>query len=252
MNGRRMNGWWMGTLMTLLLLLGSAAWADIYWEVVQESKGMMHEPDSTDIIKNYMTAKAFRVEQKEGFTIMDFESKKMYQIDPASKTYQQIDMTALGQPPAEMKGEEAEAVQKMMKGMMSEIQVTPTQEKKQIAGYDCQKYLVSIMMMQSEYWLSKAVPGYAQMKEIGKKMKSLFESNPMMRQMNIAGMMDKLDGFPVQTVMHMMNGTITSTLKTIETKSLDPSLFKVPSGYTLSEDPGMHHPMPPSKRMKKP
>jgi len=240
----------MGTLMTILLLFGSAAWADIYWEAVQESKGMMHKPDSTGIIKNYMTTNAFRVEHEEGVTIMDFASKTMYQIDPASKTYQQLDMTTLGQPPAEMKGEQAEAAQKMMKGMMSEIQVTPTQEKKQIAGYDCQKYLVSMMMMQSEYWLSKAVPGYAEIKEIGKKMKSLFEGNPMVQQMNIAGMMDKLDGFPVQTVMHMMNGTITTTLKTIETKSLDPSLFKVPAGYTLSEGP--RHPMPPPKAVKKP
>lgn len=240
----------MGLMTLLLVLLGSAAWADIYWEAAQETKGMAHKPDSTDTLKNYLTSKAFRIEHEEGITIMDFESKMMYQIDPASKTYQQIDMRTLGQPPAEMKGEEAEAARKMLKGMMSEIQVTPTQEKKQIAGYDCQKYLVSGMMMQSEYWLSKAVPGYAEMKEIGKKMKSLFESNPMMQQMNIAGMMDKLDGFPVQTVMHMMNGTITTTLKSIETKSLDASLFKVPAGYTLSQE--SRHPMPPAKRMKKP
>ena len=251
MNARRKNGWWMGMgLLMLLLLSGSAAWADIYWEAIQETKGMTHQPDSTGTIKNYMTAKAFRIEHEEGITIMDFESKMIYQIDPASKTYQQVDMTTMGQPPAEMKGEEAEAAQKMMKGMMSTIQVTPTQEKKQIAGYDCQKYLVSMMMMQSEYWLSKAVPGYAEIKEIGKKMKSLFESNPMVQQMNIAGMMDKLDGFPVQTVMHMMNGTMTTTLKRIETKPLDPSLFKVPAGYTLSQEPS--HPMPPSKKMKRP
>ncbi|MEW6260231.1 MAG: DUF4412 domain-containing protein [Thermodesulfobacteriota bacterium] len=237
-------------MMALLLVLSTAAWADIFWEATQETKGLAHKPDSTGTIKNYMTSKAFRIEHEEGITIMDFESKMMYQLDPASKTYQQVDMATLGQPPAEMKGEEAEAAKRMIQGMMSEIQVTPTQEKKQIAGYDCQKYLVSGMMMQSEYWLSKAVPGYSEMKEIGKKMRSLFESNPMMRQMNIAGMMDKLDGFPVQTVMHMMNGTITTTLKTIETKSLDASLFKVPAGYTLSQQPD--RPMPPIKRMKKP
>lgn len=238
---------WFGVWMALLLCLSSSALADLYWESTQETKGMQGRPDHVGIMKNYLSAKASRIEHDNGITIMDFESKMIYQLDPATKTYQQINIAQMGQPPADMQGEEGQAAQKMMKSMMSEIQVTPTPEKKQIAGYDCQKYLVSGMMMKSDYWLSKSVPGYAEIKEIGRKMKSLFENNPMMKQMNVAGMMDKLDGFPVQTVMHVMNGTITTTLKKIETQSLDPSLFQVPTGYTLSEEG-----MAPARRVRKP
>jgi hypothetical protein len=113
--------------------------------------------------------------------------------------------------------------------------VTPTQETRQIAGYNCQKYLVSGMMMNSDYWLSKDVKGYEEVKEIGKKVSALFDENPMMKQMNIAGMMGQLDGFPVQTVMNIMKGTSTTTLKKIEKKSLDKSLFSVPEGYTQEQ-----------------
>jgi hypothetical protein len=58
-----------------------------------------------------------------------------------------------------------------------------------------------------------------------------FENNPMLKQMNIAAMMDKLDGFPVQTVTQVMGGTITNTLVKVEKKSLSSDLFQVPAGY---------------------
>ncbi|WP_169728901.1 DUF4412 domain-containing protein [Desulfatirhabdium butyrativorans] len=242
----------LGVWMALLLSLSSSAMADLYWESTQETKGMPGKPDQVGIMKNYLSNTASRIEHDNGITIMDFKSKMIYQLDPATKTYQQINLAEVGQPPADMKGEEGQAAQKMMKSMMSEIQVTPTQEKKQIAGYDCQKYLVSGMMMNSDYWLSKSVPGYSEIKAIGQKMKSLFENNPMMKQMNVAGMVDKLDGFPVQTVMHVMNGTVITTLKTIETKKLDPSLFKIPAGYTLTESGMPAGGMPKGRMMKKP
>jgi hypothetical protein len=166
---------------------------------------------------------------------MNFDTKVMYQINPQAKTYQQINIAEMGKPP-EMKGEKGQQMQQqMMKNMMGNIQVTPTQETRQIAGYNCQKYLVSGMMMNSDYWLSKDVKGYEEVKEIGKKVSALFDENPMMKQMNIAGMMGQLDGFPVQTVMNIMKGTSTTTLKKIEKKSLDKSLFSVPEGYTQEQ-----------------
>ena len=91
------------------------------------------------------------------------------------------------------------------------------------------------MMMNSDYWLSKDVKGYEEIKEIGKKIAGVFDENPMMKQMNIAGMMGQLDGFPVQMVMNIMKGTSTTTLKKIEKKSLDKSLFSVPEGYTQTQ-----------------
>jgi hypothetical protein len=216
------------------LMASSAAMADLYWESDQETKGMPGRPDETKVIKTYLTAYASRTEREGQITIMNFDTKVMYQINPQAKTYQQTNMAEMGKPP-EMKGEKGQMQQQMMKNMMGNIQVTPTQETRQIAGYNCQKYLVSGMMMNSDYWLSKDVKGYEEVKEIGKKIASVFDENPMMKQMNIAGMMGQLDGFPVQMVMNIMKGTSTTTLKKIEKKSLDKSLFSVPEGYIQTE-----------------
>ena len=216
------------------LMTSSAVMADLYWESDQETKGMPGRPDETKVIKTYLTAYASRTEREGQITIMNFDTKIMYHINPQAKTYQQINMAEMGKPP-EMKGEKGQAQQQMMKNMMGNIQVTPTQETRQIAGYNCQKYLVSGMMMNSDYWLSKDVKGYEEIKEIGKKIAGVFDENPMMKQMNIAGMMGQLDGFPVQMVMNIMKGTSTTTLKKIEKKPLDKSLFSVPEGYTQTQ-----------------
>ena len=57
----------------------------------------------------------------------------------------------------------------------------------------------------------------------------------MLRQINIKGIVEKLDGFPVYTVNHVMGGKMESTLKRVEQKTLDPSLFVIPDDYTLAK-----------------
>jgi hypothetical protein len=218
----------------LVFMTSSAAMADLYWESEQETKGMPGRPDETKLIKTYLTANAFRTEREGQISIMNFDTKIMYHINPQAKTYQKINMAEIGKPP-EMKGEKANTQQQMMKNMMGNIQVTPTQETRQIAGYNCRKYQVTGMMMNSDYWLSKDVKGYEEIKEIGNKISGIFDDNPMMKQMNIPGMISQLDGFPVQMVMNIMQGTSTTTLKKIEKKSLDKSLFSVPEGYTQTQ-----------------
>jgi len=51
---------------------------------------------------------------------------------------------------------------------------------------------------------------------------AIAERNPMLRQIDFTGIVEKLGGFPVYTVNHVMGGTLESTLKKIEQKSLDP------------------------------
>jgi hypothetical protein len=182
-------------------------------------------------VKNYMTNYASRTDMGDHVTIMDFDKKVIYQLNPTAKTYVKSDMKDIGRPPG-MKDEEAQAFQEMVRKMVGEVKVVPTDEKKKIAGYNCTKYEIAMMATRSEYWLSKEVKGYDEMKAVGRKMAGVFDTNPMLKQMNIAGMMSQLDGFPVQMVTSLMGGNITSTLKKVEVKKLDKDLFKVPAGYT--------------------
>jgi hypothetical protein len=217
------------TIFFALLLIAPGAVADVYYESVQVSQGVASQPDGEKPIKNYLSEHASRVEMEDGITITNYETGMIYQIDPQAKTYSEVNLANMGLP--EMKGEESKALQGLMKKMMGGVTVTPTDETQDIAGYPCRKYIVRIMMMKSEFWVSNKVPGYDELRVTGKKMAEKLNQNPMMKQMNAAAMMTELDGFPVKTVMSMMKGTITTTLTKIEKKKLSGDLFTVPAGY---------------------
>jgi hypothetical protein len=217
----------------LCLVVSPLAYGDIYWESEQVTKGVEGQQDGTTLVKTYFTANAIRTETGDLTTIMDLNAMMMYQLDPTTKTYTQMKMDQLAMPGMDEK--QAQAVQEMMKEMMKDLKITPTNETKKIAGYTCQKYTLTVMMTTTDYWLSQEVKEYAEMKAISSKMIEAFARNPMLKQMNIMGMINQLDGFPVQTVIQVMDGTITNTLKRIEKTTVNQSLFKVPAGYTLQQ-----------------
>ncbi|MFZ2446806.1 MAG: DUF4412 domain-containing protein [Syntrophobacteraceae bacterium] len=212
-----------------------SAHADLYWESENVSKGIPHQPDGMKIHKNYFTATATRIDPGDGkVIIIDYTTMMGYTLNPQNRTYSQMN---LGEPPPlppDMPAAEKKKMDKMM-GEMMQFNITPTNETKTIEGYKCRKYLADMVMMQGEYWVSKDVKGYQELRSMSAKMAAAAEKNPMLRQMNVAAMIEKLDGFPVQTVNSMMGGTITSTLKKVEQRSLDPALFKVPKDYKLRE-----------------
>ncbi len=205
--------------------------ADLYWENENVSTSIPHQPDGAMIQKNYFTANGSRVEMENGkVVILDYNAMKLYSLDTKARTYTELDIGTMGMPP-NMTQADKQKMGEMMGSMMG-IQVTPTDESKTIEGYNCRKYNVSFAMMNGEYWVSKDIKGYQELKAVGAKLSASAQNNPMLRQMNVAGMVEKLDGFPVYTVNHVMGGTIVSTLKHIEQKPLDPALFSVPKDYT--------------------
>jgi hypothetical protein len=210
------------------------AYADLYWESVVVSGGMpeglpknlpkqvldqMMEQfkAKTETTKNYLTSYASRTETGGMIIIMEFDTMTMYQLNPRAKTYTKISiMSDMGQ---------------MAEEMMKDMKVTPTNETKEIAGYKCKKYNVTVMDMKSEHWVSKDVKGYKEFKAIYEK---IYKKHPKLRQMNMGGMSGK-EGFPVKTVINVMGMKTTTTLKKIEKKSLSKNLFKVPGGFKLEE-----------------
>ncbi|RJQ69219.1 MAG: DUF4412 domain-containing protein [Desulfobacteraceae bacterium] len=224
--------------LTGLVVLGSMgqALADLYIETEQVSQGIPGQKAGPTTIKSYLSANATMTDTADRITIVDFKQKLLYDLDKNAKTYTKNEIEKMGLPGADKDDENPEQtqmMQAMMKSMAQSVKVTPTDETKTVSGYKCRKYLVSIMMANSDYWVTKDFQGYDEMKAIGEKTSKLFMDNPMLSQMNIMGMMKDLDGLPVQTHSRMMGGTITATVKKIEHKKLDPSLFQVPAGYKL-------------------
>ncbi len=218
-------------------LVTSLAFADLYWETEQISRGMPGQGQSKMITKHYLTSHASRTEMGNQISITDFDKKVIYVLDTSKKTYQKTDLTQMGGDQQMPNDPQAQAFMGMMKNMMKQIKVIPTNETKTISGYKCRKVLVNFMMSENEYWVTKKIKGYAEMQKIAAKAEKVYQANPMMKGMDISGIMKKIDGFPVRTVTRMMGGEMVSTLKKIEKKKYLPkSLFKVPSGYKLERE----------------
>lgn len=228
MNHRRWISW-VTLVIISILAVSPMAYGDVYWESKQVTKGIPGQKDGTEDVKTYYTTTAIRTDVGDQITIMDLDGMMMYQLDATNKTYTQVRMDKLEMPG--MDEQQLQAMQEMMKQMMDELKITPTNETKKIAGYKCTKYNLTLMMETHEYWISREVKEYQELKAISTKMLKIFERNPMLQHTNIAGMMEKFDGFPVQMILNTMGGTITTTLTHIETISLDKKLFKVPAGY---------------------
>lgn len=225
--------------IALMLLLGAGSGsADLYFETEQVTRGIPGQADGSAILKQYLTMDASRSDVQDGVTIVDFNKKLIYQLDPAAKTYTRSDITSFNAIPGmdgdAESGEQNQMVKAMIESMANSIRVTPTDEYREIAGYKCRKFNVTIMMATSEYWASKDFKGYDELMAIGEKASAVFANNPMMKQMNILGLMKEVDGFPVQTMTQVMGGTVVSTLKTMQQKPLSKSLFQVPEGYRLA------------------
>ena len=232
---------WMWCLLSTLLIfftVSTVAYAELYWEseVVTAGvpEGLAALPEQvrsqlldqgkpeTKTVKCYLTSNASHTDLSNGaIMIIELDTLTMYQLNVNNKTYTKIDMMSVMD-------------QGMMKEMM-EIRVTPTNETKEIAGYKCKKYIVTMMGDKSEYWVSKDVKGYKEYKKMNEKLEKKFRKNPELRQMSILGIASQLDGFPVKTVQSAMGMTTTTTLKKIEKKRLSKDLFKVPKGYKLQE-----------------
>jgi hypothetical protein len=226
-------------LMTFFIFFTVPVYADLFWQNIQETKEFPGQPDEVQTVDYYFTPNASRTEIGNMATIMDFDSMMLYQLDNQAKIYYKIDLNTMGHMAGE--GEHAEAFSKMMKQMMGETRIIPTNETRKIADYDCRKYNLQVMMVEIEYWVTQDIDHYKELKEIGGKIAKDFDKNPMMQHMNFAAHMKQMDGFPVQTITrNPMGGTIISTLKHIEKKKLSDDLFQVPTGYKLIESEMFH------------
>ncbi|MGE0087712.1 MAG: DUF4412 domain-containing protein [Desulfococcaceae bacterium] len=206
-------GLWM--LLAVFFMVPHCVYGDIYWESEQSVQGGDGKPRKKTI-RNYYTSDCSRMDIGENVMIANFKTMTGYVLNTEDRMFMEMKMNAVG---------------KIPEGLNEEIQVTPTSETRNIAGYNCRKYKVSFMERQYEEWLSKDVKGYDELKTINDRLNDVVRKNPLF-QMGIVGKMDKLDGFPVQTVMRMEGGlTKTVTLRRVATSPIDESVFTVPAGY---------------------
>lgn len=206
------------------------AFGDMLWEIEETTKGSKDKKGKSLYAKHYTKGSFYRIDRGSRTQLIDLDKGIIYDIDHTNRSV--IKNTVGASSKKSKTNENNAALANAMKKMMKKIEVTRTNEKKTIKGYPCVKYTVSFMTRESEYWVSKKMDGYDELKAVKEKSAKIFNISPYFKQINVDAI-NGIDGFPVHTVMRVMGNTVTSVLKQMKKGALDASLFVLPKGYTI-------------------
>ncbi len=238
-------------LCLALLIAGSAFSQGLYWESTTTGGPFK---DKENLSQNFAMPRMFKVVNPMMVMILRMDQEKIYNVDPAKKTYSEMtfaEMEAYAKRSGDKMAQYKDKIKNMppeqrkkmeaMTGMMGggadvPVEVSATGEKKKVGGFSCTKYLMKrgdkeLMAM----WVTKDVAGFDNLRkdwmEFGKRMASLT---------NMAGLGEayqKIDGFPMETDMDMMGTTMTTVVTKVEKRSTPAGEFSVPAGFTRTESP---------------
>jgi hypothetical protein len=235
-----------------VMVFSGTALADTFIKQATHTDGFQMQGQTMqprdDTVSMWLTENMARSDSKDGSFIIRVDKDILYMLDPEKKKYSEIPLSSLGDMKKmmgldEMSGEEAKMMEQQLQGMMAMMQVsatiTPTDETKEIKGYNCKKYLGDIKVgmagVKAVYWVSKDVDmNYDAFKEL-----NLAEMLFMPGADQLIEEMGKMDGFVVHSIgtMNMMGQDITTTtdLVEIENKDAPAGTYDVPEGYKKEE-----------------
>lgn len=233
----------------VLISVGVVFGQELYWEstTVTNIAGAT-EMHHSSAYRPHM----FKQWSDKDATIFRLDKELIYSIDNTKKEYSVLtfsemeamakkaggemdaQMAKLKKQLADMPAEQREAMEKMMGGMMkgggeeAKLDVSKTGETKTISGYKCTKYLIKENDKEfGTLWTTTNVLDFGAMQNDFKAFSQRMASLTTMRGSQMAAVMKKIDGFPIQTTIAGMTMTVTK----FEKRSIAESEFEVPTGY---------------------
>jgi len=247
-------------LIVTVMVLPRVVSADQYFKIETHSDAYSlmgkEQPAATDTMVTWIGKNALRADNGDTASILILnDDEKFVILNHTKKTFVELPFDIVGN--VEMlidmqseSKEQAEQMKQAMEGMMSMMQVNmeviPTEEKAEKAGYDCQKYTVKMKMGQltseEEIWATEEIDTDY----------SMYRKSRNIMQLALPGMkealveLQKIKGFPVMTMTttDMMGTPIKRNYMLLEFKDTDPprGAYQVPEGYTEG-DPALLGPM---------
>ena len=235
----------------LILVLSGPVSADVYIQQLThtDSGKVMGQnvPARDDTVTVWLADGKAKMTSSDATMLILADKDVMYVINNKDKTYSQMKLSEAGDITQLLKEQgvdvDNEEQMAMMKGMMSAMQmkavVTPTDETKEIDGYECKKYDVDFTIgmgkVSSVYWVTPKI-------KIDYDMLYKVQNAMMLRMPGSLEAMEelqKMDGFPVlvETSANMMGGAIKSTTKLLKyaEESAPSGTFTLPEGYKETE-----------------
>ena len=235
-------------LVMALMAIPSLVLADTYVQVANHQDGFQaggqNMPGRDDTTATWMGDNIAVHLDGTSSTIVNGETGMVTMVDHEKKSYVEMPIEAMGNIDkmleASGKSEEEVAMMKqqmqaMMAMMKLDAKVTPTEETKEIRGWNCKKYLVDLNMgmakVKQEVWTTTDV----------KLDYSMYDKVMASGMMQMPGFqdalkeMEKMDGLQVQvegtvSAMGQEFGTKTEVL-VVETKDAPAGTYDVPKDY---------------------
>ncbi len=238
-------------MMSMLTLgLGIAAGQGLYWESVTKISAANGQEMNAS---SYYLPHMLKQSSERIAIVFRLDKEMIYQINSEAKEYSEMTfkemegfakrtgdemqkrMEEMKKQMESLPAEQRKSMEEMMGGQgmggdpNAKVDVTKTNEKKNVAGYSCVKYLLKEDGKEfGSIWTTTGVPGFSSMQKDMKEFSSRMAAQMSFRGGKLAAAMGNLDGFPMETTIGGMSTTVTK----VEKKAIAASEFEIPSGYT--------------------
>ena len=230
----------MRFVMTLtFLLLNGFVTADVYMKQKVTQPEAKDKKNIEQIQETWITDTKVRTNTGDQSTIFDVGKNMLITIDHAKKKYTEIPLDFSIVSSDENQQDTNDLPSFMQKFVKMEVSVQPTDEKKQIGEWNCQKYLQMVNMAmvttESEIWASQDI--HVNTEVYQKFSAALMASQPGFYKI-LQDMMkesEKIKGVVVlqKTASKVIGKTMETMTELLEVKEVDApaDLFTVPAGY---------------------
>lgn len=235
--------------MTLLLNLsihGQAQSQELTWQFARVTRGI-HSGEQSDTITYFVNSDISKIEYTNEIIYIDYAKYTLHR-------YNKLDKFCIGFPLRSNKTNELSDTPGKLKrnsiSLVSSLKLFTTTEHKKISSYNCSlkqilfgadlaKFQMVAPLVVKEfnqqftesmvsYSVSDEVPGFRILLNIAHKRNHVFKNNPLLRQIDIVGLLEILNGFPVQITRKFRGTQSVITLKDKPTQSDSKESFLLP------------------------
>lgn len=228
----------------------------------ERTSEMFVMPKKFKTVEQRNSAAAGAATRQSTIMIIRLDKEVIWQVNPEKRTYSEMTFAQIEAMMSKVGGKMDAAMaqrQELMRNMTEEqrrmmeqamgsrmpgsstqdsapVQVSNTGERKTISGFACTKYTArqgenTFLTM----WVSRDVRGFDEMREDWKAVSRRMAAMMPRFGKEMADAYKNIDGFPIQTVMTMMDNTVTTTVTRVERRSTPAGEFEIPSGYTKTK-----------------
>ncbi len=231
----------LSRLGSLLLLAGLAALPAAAEDLTIVSSVTTGKKGKTVTATQYLSADKLRSSDGTSDTITDLTSGRMIHVDHKKKEYWETTLAELRQQFAEVeKMLDDNPMMARMVGGATEVTVTKGSGTREVAGYVCDPYSMTIGKLQFELWAARGLKApdeyhdakkmvYATMGPMASRFDKLYEE------------MKKIEGFPLRTEMDskLMGMKLKSVSEATEVRKgpIPGDAFEPPAGYKRVKSP---------------